>query len=665
MPDDAAGPLPPFKSVSYAGTAPGARLIVLGAVHGNETCGTRAIERVIGEIDAGSLRLGAGRLTLVPVANPLAYAARRRAGDRNLNRKLAPSEAPRDFEDHVANWLCPLLAEHEVLLDLHSFSSPGVPFVFIGPPDNAGPIEPFAQAAREEAIAARLGVGRVVDGWLSTYAAGVARRRELAASRATARLDLDPRYGIGTTEYMRSLGGCAVTLECGRHSDPQAPEIAYRAIVNVLAHLGATDAPDPAPVARIEALRLHEVVDRLDGADALAKDWKSFDPVAAGERIGTRHDGAPVVAPVRRLCRLSESGGGGRGGVVLPGRGERPVLRLSDPDRVEHRPQRGGDVLRGDEIGQPTELRQVEIVLEMEQIARNGICHDPGKERAMKLVTWNIQWCRGVDGRVDPARIVADARAFADFDVLCLQEVAANFPALEGSRGEDQFALLAGLLPGYTALAGVAVDVAAPGGARRRFGNMILSRLPVRQAMRMQLPWPVDQAATSMPRLLLEALVEAPFGPLRVMTTHLEYYSALQRAAQVEALRSRHAEACAHARSAGKRDDSEGPFRSQPQTVSAILTGDFNFRPGDPLHARLAARFDDGDVPALADAWHALHPDLAPPPTIGVHDRAQWPEPFACDFIHASSDLRDRLRSVAVDATSRASDHQPMMIELA
>jgi endonuclease/exonuclease/phosphatase family metal-dependent hydrolase len=45
----------------------------------------------------------------------------------------------------------------------------------------------------------------------------------------------------------------------------------------------------------------------------------------------------------------------------------------------------------------------------------------------MKLVTWNIQWCRGCDGRVDPQRIVDDARAFADFDVLCLQEVAANF----------------------------------------------------------------------------------------------------------------------------------------------------------------------------------------------------------------------------------------------
>jgi predicted deacylase len=287
----------PFKSVSYASTRPGTRLVVLGAVHGNETCGTRAIERVIGEIDAGTIRLVAGRLTLVPVTNPLAYAEHRRAGDRNLNRKLAPSTAPREYEDHVANWLCPLLAEHEVLLDLHSFLSPGEPFVFLGPPDNAGPLEPFAHAAREEALALRLGVGRAVDGWLDTYAIGVARRHELAAQLPEAALDLDPRYGIGTTEYMRSVGGSALTLECGQHEDAEAPGVAYRAILNTLAHLGLTDAPDPAPTPGVESLRLCEVVDRLHAGDTFAKAWKSFDPVAAGERIGARHDGTAVVAP--------------------------------------------------------------------------------------------------------------------------------------------------------------------------------------------------------------------------------------------------------------------------------------------------------------------------------------------------------------------------------
>jgi len=287
----------PFKSISYASPQSGTRLVVLGAVHGDEVCGTRAIERVVAELDAGTLTLVKGQVTFVPVTNPLAYAGKRRAGDRNLNRRLQPTRAPREYEDHVANWLCPLLADHEIMLDLHSFRAPGVPFVFIGPRDNAGPLEPFARATCEEALALRLGVGRVVDGWLPTYAAGIARRRELAAAFPDAVLDLDPAYGIGTTEYMRSVGGAAVTLECGQHEDPLALDVGHTAIVNTLAHLGLIDAADPPPAQGIEALSLCEVVDRTSDGDVFVKAWRSFDSVGAGERIGTRGDGTAVVAP--------------------------------------------------------------------------------------------------------------------------------------------------------------------------------------------------------------------------------------------------------------------------------------------------------------------------------------------------------------------------------
>jgi len=282
----------------------------------------------------------------------------------------------------------------------------------------------------------------------------------------------------------------------------------------------------------------------------------------------------------------------------------------------------------------------------------------------MKLISWNIQWCRGCDGRVDPRRIVAHASALADFDVLCLQEVAANFPGLDGSRGENQFQILARLLPGYAAIPGAAVDVAAPGGARRAFGEMILSRYPVAQVLRFQLPWPADPGATSMPRMMLEATIETPLGPIRVMNTHLEYYSGLQRAAQVEAIRARHAEACGHARRDRSFDDSDSPFRSCAQTRSAILVGDFNFRPEDALHARMRAPFDDGSS-ALLDAWQRLHPGEPHPRTIGVHDREQWPEPYTSDFVFVSGDLAPRLRAVAVDPETQASDHQPMVVELA
>jgi endonuclease/exonuclease/phosphatase family metal-dependent hydrolase len=293
---------------------------------------------------------------------------------------------------------------------------------------------------------------------------------------------------------------------------------------------------------------------------------------------------------------------------------------------------------------------------------------------AVKIVTWNVQWCRGVDGRVDPGRIVEHARALGDFDVLCLQEVAANFPGLPGSRGENQFAIFARLLPGFTPIPGAPVDLLAQGsgakrGERRAFGNLLLSRLPVLQALRFQLPWPHDaQAKRSMPRMLVEATIDAPFGPLRVATTHLEYYSGVQRAAQVEAIRARHAEACGYARAerereSTERDDSGSPFRAAAHTMSTILTGDFNLRPDDPLHARIRAPFGDG-TPELIDAWQQLHPGQAHQHTNGVHDREQWPAPYACDYVFASADLAPRLKALRVDADTQASDHQPVLVEL-
>ena len=64
----------------------------------------------------------------------------------------------------------------------------------------------------------------------------------------------------------------------------------------------------------------------------------------------------------------------------------------------------------------------------------------------MQLVTWNTQWCCGLDGVVSPQRIVEHARALADFDVLCLQEIAVHYPALPGNAGLDQVAQLRDLL---------------------------------------------------------------------------------------------------------------------------------------------------------------------------------------------------------------------------
>lgn len=284
-----------FSSLSFNASLHGVKLIVTGAVHGNETCGTQAILRLIQALKCGQLQLISGQLTLVPVTNPLAYRLQQRHGERNLNRRLRPTFPALEFEDHVANWLCPLLAQHDVLLDLHSFRAEGQAFVMLGPENNQGSLEPFAFAGEEQALALCLGVHRLVDGWLSTYARGTERRRNQFDG---AQESPDPQFGVGTTEYMRSTGGYALTLECGQHLDPNSPEVAYQAICNTLRQLGMLAGEKAAPVQQKQAWRLYEVVDKLHAKDSLAHAWASFDQLKKGQLIGIRADGSPVLAPL-------------------------------------------------------------------------------------------------------------------------------------------------------------------------------------------------------------------------------------------------------------------------------------------------------------------------------------------------------------------------------
>lgn len=265
----------------------------------------------------------------------------------------------------------------------------------------------------------------------------------------------------------------------------------------------------------------------------------------------------------------------------------------------------------------------------------------------MRLLSWNVQWCRGVDGAVDPARIAAQIRRY-DPDVACLQEVAANFPDLPGSQGEDQPHLLMHALPEYEGCLVSGVDLPAANGRRSRFGNLLLSRLKVGRVLRHSLPWP-HSVQPSMPRSAIEAVVQAPFGGVRVITTHLEYYSDTQRAAQVERIRK----ICSEG---GEQGESEGPFRATHWPEDVILCGDFNLEPEDPLHGRIT-RF-------LVDAWQALHPGRPHQPTFHVHEREGGEAPYCCDYVFVTEGLASRLATIEIDAGNRASDHQPVIVDL-
>ncbi len=282
----------------------------------------------------------------------------------------------------------------------------------------------------------------------------------------------------------------------------------------------------------------------------------------------------------------------------------------------------------------------------------------------MKILTWNVQWFCGLDDVVSVERVIAHAKSMADFDVLCLQEVAIDYPGLTGDAGFDQVERVRGLLPGFQVFFGAGVDELGRHGKRQRFGNLIATRLPVGQVQYTPLPYPADGGVRSMPRVCTSITVMSALGPVRVMTTHLEFYSTRQRLAQAHALVGLHAQACGHAAHPPLDDETGAPFQNKVHTASAILCGDFNLEVSNEEYGVIQAA-PAPDATRLLDAWPLAHPGVAHAPTFRLFDRRYGPEPISCDFFFVSEDLAPRVRRVEVDVETRVSDHQPVLLELA
>jgi len=168
-----------------------------------------------------------------------------------------------------------------------------------------------------------------------------------------------------------------------------------------------------------------------------------------------------------------------------------------------------------------------------------------------------------------------------------------------------------------------------------------------------------------MPRVAVEATLQAPMGPMRVTTTHLEYYSDVQRRAQARALRLIHEEACGRAalEPRWQNQESNVTFDPTPQSAAAILTGDFNFPPENRAYEEIQQPLAGG-APAYRDAWVLAHGRKPHAPTFCLHQRDYGDAPYCCDFVFVSEPLARRVRSIEANLETRDSDHQPLLLEL-
>lgn len=171
-------------------------------------------------------------------------------------------------------------------------------------------------------------------------------------------------------------------------------------------------------------------------------------------------------------------------------------------------------------------------------------------ETHLRVMTYNVHSCGGMDGRVSPRRIARTIQQFAP-DLVALQEL--DLGRLR-SRREDQATLIAEALDYH-----VIFCPTVKHSETEHYGHALLSRRPLEVIKVAALPdaprtmWPENRGA-------LWAVIEMEGKRLNIVTTHLGL-SPRERKAQMQALLG---------------DDWLGPVINEEPV---ILCGDFNLAP--------------------------------------------------------------------------------------
>ena len=285
----------------------------------------------------------------------------------------------------------------------------------------------------------------------------------------------------------------------------------------------------------------------------------------------------------------------------------------------------------------------------------------------MKLLTYNIQYCKGKDNKVDIKRIINEIKGA---DIIALQELERFWPRTDNA---DQVEQITAAMPDYYWVYGPGVDLHADQysisnkGVRRQFGNLIMSRSPILSSRNHLLPKYGSVDPLSIQRSALEATILCGERLLRIYSVHLTHLSAQTRLPQIDRLLQIHRDAILEGFPvSGNLDgfDWQDGVGNQTVPAEAIIMGDFNCQPDSEEYLRMAGPVSDygGHIvnPAgFVDSWTYCEHDKMTGVTSDINGKLA-----RLDYCFVSTSLRHCIRSCHVDDQAQGSDHQPVWVEL-
>ncbi len=244
---------------------------------------------------------------------------------------------------------------------------------------------------------------------------------------------------------------------------------------------------------------------------------------------------------------------------------------------------------------------------------------------AIRVATYNVHKCRGLDRRVRPARIVEVLREI-DADVIALQEVL----SIEGGRGEENQAYFIAEELGYAHHTGE--NRKLRGGS---YGNVTLSRLPIAsEGHNYDLTWRGRER-----RGCLRTEMETRAGALEIFNVHLGT-AYLERRFQARRLVEMLSDESAR----------HGDISQRPAAARIVL-GDFNEWTRGLASRLLAAHLESADLKTHL-ARRRTYPGLLPL----VHLDHIYYDAHALELLRLTL---HRSRPALV-----ASDHLPLVADL-